>query len=246
MATDPICGMEVDESTTLKVEQGKQVIYFCSEHCRKKFLGESSPEPAARPSKAYYCPMCPGVESDGPGACPKCGMALERNPALPGAGDENSELRDMVKRFWVSLVLGLPIVALAMGGMLFDFKRWLPQGASQWIQLFLSTPVVLWCGWPFFVRGWRSLVTGKLNMFTLVGMGIGTAYFYSLIATLFPRLFPDSFRAGGEVAVYFEAAAMITVLVLLGQVLELRARERTGGGYQVSSGAGPEYRPCPS
>lgn len=244
MAIDPICGMTVDESTDLKIERDGNIIYFCSEHCRKKYLGEAPSPPDTQhltPSTSpYYCPMCPGVESDKPDTCPKCGMALERNPVIPVTGDENPELRDMTKRFRVGLVLGLPVVVVAMGGMLFDLERWIPHAVSKWIQLLLSTPVVLWCGWPFFVRAWRSLITRRLNMFTLVAMGTGTAYVYSVVATFFPRLFPDSFRAGGEVAVYFEAAAMIIVLVLLGQVLELRARERTGAAIKSLLGLAPK------
>lgn len=256
MAIDPICGMQVDESTVLRTEQDGRAIYFCSEHCLKKFLGEAPSPPTHSFAKAsegkrnthhlppttspYYCPMCPGVESDKPGACPKCGMALELNPTGPIADDDNPELRDMARRFRVGLILGLPVVVLAMGGMLFGLERWIPHAASKWIQLFLSTPVVLWCGWPFFARGWHSLVARQLNMFTLVAMGTGTAYLYSLAATIFPQLFPDSFRAGGEIAVYYEAAAMITVLVLLGQVLELRARERTGAAIKSLLGLAPK------
>lgn len=179
----------------------------------------------------YTCPMHPEVEQDEPGQCPECGMDLEPKTA-GGAGDEepDPELRSMTLRFWVGLALGLPVFVLAMGGMVpgLDLEAVVPHSLSKWIQLALATPVVIWCGAPFFKRGWRSVRTLNLNMFTLIALGTGVAYAYSVVATLFPQVFPPSFQEAGHVAVYFEAAAMITVLVLLGQVLELRARRRTG------------------
>ena len=232
--------------------------------------GHEGPRQApAASGSAYFCPMCPGVESEVPAACPLCGMALE--PAAPPATTAlqyscpmhpevladapgncpicgmaleptvisleppaNPELVDMTRRFWVGAAFGLPLVLLAMGHMLPAVAALLPAGLSAWLQLVLATPVVLWAGWPFFRRGWTSLVTRRLNMFTLIALGTGAAYLHSLTATLAPGLFPDTFRmADGTVEVYFEAAAVIIVLVLLGQVLELRARERTGGALRA-------------
>lgn len=217
---------------------------------------------------AYFCPMCPGVSSETPSSCPKCGMALEKNSTFaqqvtrygcpmhpeieqdePGSCSicgmalepmtvtleepENPELVDMTRRFWIGAAFTMPVVLIAMGGMIPVLQGLLPAGAQPWIELLLASPVVLWAGWPFFQRAWMSLRTAHLNMFTLIGLGVGAAYLYSLIATLAPGLFPASFRgADGSVAVYFEAAAVITVLVLLGQVLELKARARTGSALR--------------
>ncbi|MGH9528346.1 MAG: heavy metal-binding domain-containing protein, partial [Terriglobales bacterium] len=182
----------------------------------------------AAPRVEYTCPMHPQIVRLGPGACPICGMALE--PRTVTATEDNSELRAMTLRFWVSLLLTLPLFAIAMADMFSGspLQRVLPIGRLPWIQLLLATPVVLWGGLPFFQRGWTSIVNRSTNMFTLIAMGTGAAYAYSVVATLFPRVFPDSFRENGTVPVYFEAAAAITTLVLLGQVLELRARSRTG------------------
>jgi len=177
----------------------------------------------------YTCPMHPEVEQDHPGACPKCGMDLE--PKLVSRDDESAdhELADMTRRFFLSAVLGVPVLVLAMAPMFSHAaERLIAPGVNRWLQLLLSTPVVLWAGWPLFVRGWRSVISRHLNMFTLIAMGTGAAYFYSVAAVLFPEWFPDAFREHGQVAIYFEAAAIITVLVLLGQYLELRARRRTG------------------
>lgn len=177
--------------------------------------------------------MHPEIRQEGPGDCPICGMALEpEQVSLDGGPSE--ELRDMTRRFWVGLVLALPVVVLEMGGHLIGLDRMLSPQTSNWIQLLLATPVVLWCGWPFFVRGWKSVVSRSLNMFTLISIGTGVALIYSLVATLAPQIFPDTFRQeGGSVAVYFEASAVIVVLVLLGQVLELRAREKTSGAIKA-------------
>ncbi|MFY9895960.1 MAG: heavy metal translocating P-type ATPase [Xanthobacteraceae bacterium] len=230
---DPVCGMTVDAAASPHryTHHGRDYA-FCSAGCRAKFaadpnkyLGEKAAAPAAPvPEDAIYtCPMHPEVRQLGPGACHICGMALE--PEAGGA-DDGGELGDMTRRFWVSAALALPLLVLEMGGH-FGFAP-LPHGASEIVQLVLATPVVLWGGWPFFVRGARSLVSRHLNMFTLIAMGIGVAYLYSLVAALAPGLFPPGFRdAHGAVALYFEAAAIITVLVLLGQVLELRARAST-------------------
>jgi len=322
MAIDPICGMQVDESTAISAERDGKQYYFCCDHCRQKFLAQgagvaveeaqsccrtpaTTPSPAATPEvfsislpdagpsesghscchgdhghhagharanvgskAAYICPMCPGVESDRPGSCPRCGMALERNPAAalqtrtvytcpmhpqieqdhPGTcpicgmdlepktvamEEDDPELRSMTLRFWISVALTLPVFVLAMGPMVgLPLDRWLSPEAMHWIQLVLTTPVVLWCGWPFFVRGVRSVITWNLNMFTLIAIGTGAAYLYSVWAVLFPDLIPAAFRHGGEIPVYFEAAAVIITLVLLGQVLELRARRKTSGAIR--------------
>ncbi|MBC7771378.1 MAG: HAD-IC family P-type ATPase, partial [Pyrinomonadaceae bacterium] len=181
----------------------------------------------------WTCPMHPEIVRDGPGSCPICGMALE--PMMPTAdGGPNIELRDMSRRFWVGLVLALPVLALEMGRHLFNIDAFVPPSINAWVQFSLATPVVLWAGWPFFERGYASLVNRSLNMFTLIALGTGVAWTYSVVALLLPSAFPLEFRGPhGDVAVYFEAAAVITVLVLLGQVLELGARERTGGAIRA-------------
>ena len=353
MAKDPICGMTVDEATALRAERDGTTHYFCSEHCRQKFIGLARPAKvipltltdtgrgccggakaeaasgsgdccggksghenrahpehehdaqkhsccgdkpsgdshahhehgaaAVKPSAAakYFCPMCPGVESDKPGDCPKCGMALERNPAwvAPAAGEviytcpmhpevqqdhpgdcpkcgmplepmtvaatpdeENHELTDMTRRFWIGAVLTLPVFMLAMAHMIPSLRHeeWLTGNVSRWIQFVFSTPVVVWAGLPFFKRGWRSIVTRHLNMFTLIAIGVGAAYVFSAVAMLAPGLFPPSFAHGGKVGIYFEAAAAIIVLVLLGQVLELRARSKTGSALRALLNLAPK------
>ncbi|WP_018099152.1 copper-transporting P-type ATPase [Sinorhizobium meliloti] len=181
----------------------------------------------------YTCPMHPQVRQVGPGNCPICGMALEPEIATNETGP-SPELADMRRRFWISLVLAMPVLILEMGGHLVDLHMLLTPQMSNWLQLVLATPVVLWGGWPFFERAWRSIIARHLNMFTLIAMGTGAAWVYSVVATAAPGLFPATYRSdGGAVAVYFEAAAVITVLVLLGQVLELRAREQTGGAIRA-------------
>jgi Cu+-exporting ATPase len=181
----------------------------------------------------YTCPMHPEIRQTGPGSCPICGMALE--PILPAAeAGPSPELADMMRRFWIGLVLSIPVVALEMGAPVFDLRMVVPPALSNWIQFVLATPVVVWAGLPFFVRGGQSVATRNLNMFTLIAMGTGVAWVYSAVATLAPGIFPATFRGSeGAVAVYFEAAAVITVLVLLGQVLELRAREQTSGAIRA-------------
>jgi P-type Cu+ transporter len=274
--------------------------FFCSAHCQRtfdanpeQFVADSSQAEAAdhsccggghhrgeaetdraaaapRPAAKYFCPMCEGVESDAPGSCPKCGMALERNPTFrepkktiytcpmhpqieqdhpgncpicgmalepkdiaAGSEEENAELRDMTRRFWIGAALTLPVFVAAMAHLFPNAPQWMDSDPSRWAQFILSTPVVLWCGWPFFVRGWQSLVNRSLNMFTLIAMGVGVAWLYSAIVMLAPGVFPPAFQQHGRIGVYFEAAAVITVLVLLGQVLELRARSRTGNAIRA-------------
>jgi len=262
VAKDPVCGMSVDPATARHMaEHAGATYYFCCGGCREKFVADpmrflaKAPAPAVHdhaahghahgahgargPAKQapegaiYTCPMHPEIRQDRPGACPICGMALEPELAAEVAGP-NAELVDMTRRFWAALALSIPLVALAMGGHLVDLHRLLPEALSNWIQLALATPVALWAGWPFFERGWTSLKTGNLNMFTLIAMGVGVAWAYSVVATIAPDLFPSAFRGDhGAVAVYFEAAGVITTLVLLGQVLELRAREQTGGAIRA-------------
>lgn len=237
---DPVCGMFVDpHATKHKATHGGRPYYFCSANCETKFVAD--PEKYVHPSKAepvddssiYTCPMHPQIRQVGPGNCPICGMALE--PVVASAESaENHELKDMTRRFWIGLVLTLPVLTLEMGGHLTGLNHYLGLQASNYIQFALATPVVLWAGWPFFVRAWQSLVTRNLNMFTLIAMGTGVAWVYSVAGTFTPQIFPPAFRQStGAVAIYFEAAAVITVLVLLGQVLELRARETTSGAIRA-------------
>jgi Cu+-exporting ATPase len=245
-ATDPVCGMSVEPSAPKggSYEYRGQTYYFCNQRCREKFRGdpetylarrkaapaevapaEAAPQPAAE-SGIYTCPMHPEVRQQGPGACPDCGMDLE--PAAVTAAEEVSpELRAMTRRFWVSAVLTAPVLVLGMLEIM------------RWIQLLLATPVVVWGGAPFFARGWVSIVNRRLNMFTLIAIGTGTAYTYSVVATLAPGIFPESFRQAGTVHVYFEAAAVITSLVLFGQMLELRARSRTTSAIRDLLGLAP-------
>ncbi len=249
-AIDPICGMEVDQASALHAERDDQTFYFCSEHCRDKFRGQAQPlgsksapahldreHAAMKPAVIYTCPMHPEVQQDHPGDCPKCGMALELKTAATGMpdADEGTELRDMTRRLWIGGALALPVFVLAMAHLIpgIGHDSWVMSAPSRWIQFVLSTPVVLWAGWPFFRRGWRSLVTWNLNMFTLIAIGVGTAYVYSVVALLAPGIFPPAMRPHGTVEIYFEAAAVIVVLVLLGQVLELRARSRTGSAIKA-------------
>lgn len=294
--------MVVDQSSPLRAERDGKTYYFCSQHCRDRFVKQAKsptsdlPQPSSSScpecpvnhergpvtaqsdtstAAKYFCPMCPGVESELPGDCPKCGMALERNPAWiappsektvftcpmhpqvrqnnPGdcpicgmalepvaptnsaEAEESDEQRDMTVRFIVGAVLTLPVFLLAMAHLVPNhaLQAWAESHTSRWLQFILATPVVLWAGWPFFRRGWRSVVTGHLNMFTLIAIGVGSAYVFSVVAMLLPSLFPQAMQHDGKVAMYFEAAAVIVVLVLLGQVLEIRARNRTGGAIKA-------------
>lgn len=290
--TDPVCKMTIEDKDAVATSVYKgATYYFCSESCKNKFIQnpesfldkKPSPEEEKKTSKEiaiYTCPMHTEVRQEGPGACPKCGMALEpvtppvartktewtcpMHPEIirdvPGScpkcgmalepktisaeDEENPELTDMTRRFKVSVVLTIPLVILTMGGLvpgLSQIPDMVPHGIRKWIELILATPVVLWGAWPFFVRGWQSVITWNPNMFTLIGLGVGVAYLYSIVAVLFPGLFPSSFRGeGGEVSVYFEAAAVITALVLLGQVMELRARTRTGAAIKALLGLAPK------
>lgn len=239
---DPVCGMTVNpHQAEYRSQASGRTWYFCSSHCQTKF--ESDPEKyldnapksedSVAPGTMYTCPMHPEIRQQGPGDCPICGMALEPEQVSLDDGP-SAELKDMTRRFWVGLVLALPVFFLEMGGHFTGLDQIVAPQISNWIQLVLATPVVAWCGWPFFVRGWKSIVSRNLNMFTLIAIGTGVALIYSLVATFTPHIFPDAFRQeDGSVAVYFEAAAVIVVLVLLGQVLELRAREKTSGAIKA-------------
>ena len=290
---DPVCGMTVDPAkAAATVEQNGTRYFFCSQGCATKFRAEPqkylqkkevAPGPPVPPTKAqpgteYICPMDPEVHQMGPGACPKCGMALEpatitasairtdftcpMHPQIsrqePGncpicgmtleprettAEEVNPELVDMTRRFWISVALAVPLLALMVSGILpsMPLQHLLSARTWAWVEFALATPVVLWCGWPFFVRGWRSVMNRSLNMFTLIALGTGAAYLYSIIATFVPQLFPPSFRAeGGEIALYYEPAVVIIALVLLGQVMELRARSQTGSAIRALLGLAPK------
>jgi Cu+-exporting ATPase len=304
VAIDPVCGMTVDPQRAAgKHEHERQTYYFCSSHCLSKFKEDpgkwvnaqhrghvvaaqgpahtapQTPATGAPDEPVYVCPMDPEVRESKPGACPKCGMALEpASPVGPATRTEyvcpmhpeivrpepgscpicgmaleprtvsledepNPELVDMKRRFWISAVLSLPLLILAMSDMIpgQPLQHVLPPRLNNWVQLVIATPVVLWGGWPFFERGWRSIVNRSLNMFTLISIGVGAAYLYSVVATILPDIFPPSFYGhGGTVAVYFEAAAIITTLVLLGQVLELRARSQTSSAIKALLGLAPK------
>ena len=240
---DPVCGMSVDPATAQhRAQHDGAHYYFCSARCKEKFTADpnaylAGKTPTATPDAAlgaiYTCPMHPQIRQVGPGNCPVCGMALEPEMVSADTGP-GAELIDMTRRFWIGLALAAPVFLLEMGGHLFNLHMLLGAQASNWIQLVLATPVVLWCGAPFFTRGLQSLITRHLNMFTLIAMGTGVAWIYSVAATVAPAMFPPTLRnPDGSVPIYFEAAAVITVLVLLGQVLELRAREQTGGAIRA-------------
>ena len=244
---DPVCGMRVDPTTRKYVFDHDHTTYhFCSAGCRTKFAADPQRYLDPKPRQddvpegtIYTCPMHPEIRQVGPGSCPICGMALE--PDVVTLDEQpNHELSDMTRRFWIGLTLALPVIVLDMGAHIVGHSL-IDSALSGWIQLAFATPVVLWAGWPFFVRGWQSLLTRNLNMFTLIAMGTGVAYLYSLVATIAPDVFPAAFRNhDGTVAVYFEAAAVITVLVLLGQVLELRARDATSGAIKALLALAPK------
>jgi Cu+-exporting ATPase len=249
---DPVCGMDVTPGDAAggRAEHDGTTYWFCNPSCRERFIADPArflhPSAAApggpgsgRDTRIYTCPMHPEVRQTGPGSCPKCGMGLEPLEVTADEGPSH-ELVDMTRRFWVSLALTVPVLALAMGEM-FAPRLLAALGPTGWLwsQLVLATPVVLWGGWPFFVRGWQSLVTRNLNMFTLIALGTGAAFGYSVFAALFPDTLPHAMRHGGVPPVYFEAAAVITTLVLLGQVLELRARSATSGAIRALLGLQP-------
>jgi Cu+-exporting ATPase len=241
-AIDPVCGMRVDPRTTPhRHDHAGHTYFFCSDRCRTKFAaapthylkpGQQTQQTSVPAGTIYTCPMHPQIREPGPGHCPICGMALELEIASADAGPD-PELADMTRRFWVALVLTIPVFGLEMGAHMLNLHALSPT-VSSWVQLFFATPVVLWAGWPFFVRGWHSLVTRNLNMFTLIAMGTGVAWLASVVAVLFPGLYPPTMRGpDGSAPVYFEAASVITVLVLVGQVLELRARAQTSGAIRA-------------
>src|SRR5690242_14047727 len=297
LVKDPVCGMSVDPATAkASVDYKGKIQYFCCTHCAEKFkadpekylsspaglvhLGHAKPSStlvsigpskvaAAKDTRTYVCPMDPEVRREGPGICPKCGMALEPETVAPtatktewvcpmhpqivrdqpgscpicgmaleprtvtAAEPENPELRDMSRRFWFSLIFTVPLLAIAMGHMVHSLAHLFPHWLLTWGEFVLATPVVAWGGWPFFQRAWASVKNRYANMFTLIGMGVSVAYGYSVVATIAPGIFPEPFREMGVVNVYYEAAAVITVLVLLGQVLELRARHRTSNAVRA-------------
>jgi len=253
-ARDPVCGMKVADDSDYRAKYRGDYYFFCCQGCKDKF--ETAPErylnlsgsvavpkmkPVSGVAAQYTCPMHPEIKQIGPGDCPKCGMALE--PMVAEVDEENVELIDMSRRFLVSLVLALPVFISAMGSEFWHgaVDEWISPRSRQWLEFILATPVVLWCGGPFFIRSWNSLVTRNLNMFTLIGLGVGVAWLYSVIAALFPGIFPDSVKMeSGIVPVYFEAAAVITTLVLLGQVLEIRARSRTNAAIKLLLGLSPK------
>jgi Cu+-exporting ATPase len=249
LATDPVCGMSVDPATAEhRREHRGRTYWFCSAHCARRF--EASPEdyltgerPQAEHAAGdviYTCPMHPEIEQVGPGLCPICGMALEPKTITVEDGP-SAEYLDMRRRFWVSAILALPLLVWVMADHMLGLGHALSRPLAHWLQLALATPVVLWAGWPVLERCWASLRNRSLNMWTLIGLGVGAAYGYSVVATVAPGVFPAAFRgAEGEVEVYFEAAAVITALVLLGQVLEIRARERTSGAIKALLGLAPK------
>ncbi len=242
MVKDPICGMEIDEKKAIKLLQDVETYYFCSEACRKKFISGQKTDPHffdTSGKSIYTCPMHPEIEQNKPGDCPKCGMPLEPKSITDGEEEKNNrELRALLLKFWTGVTFSIPVFLLAMGEMIpgLDLKSIISQKVSNWIQLILATPVVFWAGGIFFVRGWKSILNKSLNMFTLISMGVGTAYVYSAVAVLFPDIFPESLKKHGEIGIYFEAAAVITILVLLGQLLEAKARNRTGHAIKALLG----------
>ncbi|MEO8344183.1 MAG: heavy metal translocating P-type ATPase [Betaproteobacteria bacterium] len=246
-STDPVCGMLVEPNPEKLIEHNGARYYFCSQGCMTKFRADPAKYLGAKevtapnkpisanavPGVIYTCPMHPQIRQIGPGACPICGMALE--PLEATATEDDGELRDMTRRFWVSVALSLPLLVLTMSEFIpgLNLPHRIGEMRAAWLQALLATPVVLWGGWPFFVRGWRSFITWKLNMFSLIALGTGAAFVFSVVALLFPSSLPDAFKVGGMTPLYFEAAAVIVTLVLLGQVLELRARSRTNSAIRA-------------
>lgn len=247
---DPVCGMDVDPKTAKggRLNYKEKDYYFCNPKCYEKFklnpekYLDPKPQPMVNQSEVEYtCPMHPEIKQMGPGTCPICGMALEPTEISLDIEEDKTELIDMSRRFWVSVVLCLPLLVITMGGRHF-FEGYFSGRILSYSEVFLATPVVLWSGFPFFERFFQSLKNRNLNMFTLIGIGVGVAYSYSLFAVFFPQFFPDSFKdASGEVGLYFEAAAVIVALVLLGQILELRARSQTGAAIKALMGLAPKH-----
>ncbi len=242
-ATDPVCGMKVDRASAKHFARHEgHGVYFCSAGCKAKFeadpekyaYGRPAPEPMPKGTQ-YTCPMHPEIVRDGPGSCPKCGMALEPMGVPTGDEGPNPELVDFTRRLWVSAGLSVPLLLITMGPMIgLPFRAWLGEPTATWVEFALATPVVLWAAIPFFHRGFESIVNRSPNMWTLISIGVGTAYIYSVVATLFPGVFPHQFRSHGDtVPVYFEASAVIVALIFVGQVLELKARERTGSAIRA-------------
>src|SRR3990167_6771677 len=249
---DHVCGMAVTEQSAHRLVHDGRPYYFCSAGCQSKFATNPLryvPEPDAAPASTppapstpaapaaiYPCPMHPEIRQDHPGSCPKCGMTLE--PLIPELEeDENPELSDFRRRFCWTLPLTVVVTILAIAG---HRLNWFDMAVQRWIELMLSLPIVLWAGWPFFSRGWQSVVNRSPNMWTLIGLGTGAAFVYSVVATVAPQVFPDSFVSMGRVAVYFEAAAVIISLTLLGQVLELKARSQTSAAIKSLLGLAPK------
>jgi len=241
---DPVCGMKVEPDPSKSIDYEGKTYYFCSQSCMAKFKenprkylqpkpeASSAAETPASKKVMYTCPMHPQIQQIGPGNCPICGMALE--PMEASAAQDTTELRDMTRRFQISLALTVPLLAVSMSEFIpgLNLHHRMGINAFNWLQAILATPVVLWGGWPFFVRGWASFRTWNLNMFTLIAIGTAAAQFFSYFALLFPAALPDAFKVNGMVPLYFEAAAVIVTLVLLGQVLELRARSRTNSAIK--------------
>lgn len=243
---DPVCGMTVTEQSAHRHEHAGRMYFFCSAGCKARFAENPAQfavtevraevPPQAQTGTIYTCPMHPEIRQDHPGNCPKCGMTLE--PELPSlTADENPELRDFQRRFWWTLPLTVTVFVLAMLG---HRLHWMEMRTQSWVELVIATPIVLWAGWPFFVRGWQSVVNRSPNMWTLIGLGTGAAFVFSVVATVAPQVFPDSFRSMGRVAVYFEAAAVIISLTLLGQILELKARSQTSAAIKSLLGLAPK------
>ena len=243
MHKDPICGMEVDEAKAVSAVRDGQAFYFCSEHCKKTFL-QQKPQRATPPKvksddkTIYTCPMHPEIRQDHPGDCPKCGMHLEPLSPTGEDSEEQKQVHSLSLKFWIGLALTLPIVLIALGEMFsgLNIHVVIPMSISPWLQLILATPVVLWSGGFFFTKAWQSLVNRSLNMFTLITLGVGAAYLYSIVAVVLPGIFPEALKMDGRLNLYFEAAAVITVLVVLGQLLEAKARSQTGQAIKALLG----------
>jgi len=241
MSKDPICGMDVGTSSPIKVKKDGQDVYFCSEYCKEKFLQQNEPlKPVIVQNGkiTYTCSMHPEIRQDHPGDCPKCGMHLEPLNQTGEKNEDQKDIRSLSHKFWFGLALTIPLVLLVIGEMIpsINIQAFVPQQLLPFIQLILATPVVLWAGGMFFVKGWQSLVNRSLNMFTLIAIGVGAAYGYSVVAVLFPQIFPETLKKMGKIDLYFESASFITVLIILGQLLEARARSQTGQAIKALLG----------